>query len=121
MNELERIAMHKHPYYCSETNYFSNDHCAKWENATEFLDCMENSDIDMNLVFRWDIERNTDIETGEELEGYHARVFIIQQRKGIFYPHYIKSITEDELERFLKYIEKHWKRMNEMWAPISNK
>ena len=119
MTDLETLSKIKHPYYCSSSNYFSNDYSITLETVTEFLDYMEGSDIDMNLIFRWDVERNIDNDTGELVDGYHAEVFIIQQRKGLFVAYYIKSITEDEVEPFMEYLKKHWQRLNEMWSPIS--
>lgn len=108
----------EHPYYCSENNYFSNDASSHWDTMTEFLDEMEDADIDMNLCFRWDIKRNTDDETGEPVEGCNAEVFIMKQRKGLFSPHRIDSVNEKEAIRFREYAEKHWKVLCDMWQPI---
>ncbi len=47
----------EHPYYCSESNYYSNDANAEWETMTDFLAEFDSADVDMNLVFRWDIRQ----------------------------------------------------------------
>jgi hypothetical protein len=44
----------------------------------------------------------------------------MHQHKGLFVPHYIKSITDDEVDRFKKYLKKHWETLNKMWVPIAN-
>jgi len=108
---LEQLAV-KHPYYCSDSNYFSKDANHKWESATEFLDMFEDSDPDMAFVFRWDVFQN------EENGSYSAMVFIMQQRSGLFNPHHIVSITEIEVERFSRFIQERWKYMIKVWAPI---
>jgi len=105
----------KHPYYSSDCNYYSNEAGDAWETATAFLDEFEDTDIDMNQVFRWDVQK-----VDENLPGkYKAWVFVIHQRKGIYSPHYIQSITEDEEKRLRKYLERHWENLKLMWQPIS--
>lgn len=106
-----------HPYYCSNSNYYSNDAGATWDTATDFLNEFESCDIDMNLVFRWDIKRGED---GDSNAGIiYAEIFMMHQRKGIFSPHYIKTINEDEIERFHKYLERHWSVLKDMWKPFA--
>ena len=63
-NEMMGMAV-EHPYYCSESNYYSNKPSMTWETMTEFLDEFEGTDIDMNLVFRWDIKPR-EIVTGKQ-------------------------------------------------------
>lgn len=106
-----------HPYYCSDSNYYSREAGAEWETMAEFLDEFEDADEDMNLVFRWDLGTRTD--SGEDHGRYDASVFLMHQRKGLFSPHYIKHVNESEAERFKAYLEKHWKRLKEIWEPIS--
>tara|TARA_Y100000114_G_scaffold154060_1_gene175282 strand:+ start:354 stop:719 length:366 start_codon:yes stop_codon:yes gene_type:complete len=106
-----------HPYYCNESNYYSNDASMKWETMTEFLDAMEDSDVDMNLVFRWDVRPRG--ETGAEYGRFCAEVFIMHQRKGKFAPHDIKHVSEAEIPRFKAYVEKHWRTMQKIWSPVS--
>lgn len=106
-----------HPYYCSESNYYSNDAGARWETMTEFLDEYEDADIDMNLVFRWDVKPRGEENTAGR---YCAEVFIMNQRKGIFSPHCIAHINEEEAVRFKKYLEKHWATLRAVWEPLDN-
>lgn len=105
----------EHPYYCSERNYYSNDAGAVWETMTDFLAEFEGSDVDMNLVFRWDIRQRDEDNPGR----YYAEVFMMHQRKGIFSPHHIKHINEGEAIRFRAYLKKHWKVMRALWEPLS--
>ena len=125
MSKLEKLAV-QHPYYCHESNYYSNEPSMDWETMTDFLDEFEDADIDMNLVFRWDVKPRDEYHGYEKYEpdsrgepgGFFAEVFIMHQRKGIFAPHYIAHITEEEVPRFRSYIEKHWEVMQAMWGPL---
>lgn len=103
-----------HPYYCCGSNFYSYEPNYTWETATDFLNEFEESDIDMNLVFRWDINE-------EDVGRYSADVFIMAQRNGIYTPQHIRSINEQEIDRFARYLKKHWHRLNELWAPLSSK
>lgn len=114
MNVLDSLAV-PHPYYCSEMNYFSNDPNMKHPTMTDFLAEYEDADIDMNLIFRWDIKPVDE----DHPERKYAEVFIMHQRKGIFAPHHIENINEEEAARFLVLARKHWDKLREIWAPIS--
>lgn len=109
---LKQLAA-EHPYYCSTSNYHSNTANKEWETATDFLNDYENADIDMNLIFRFDVRQD------DESGLYNAEVFVIHQRQGLFAPHYIKSITEDEAERFAQLLTNHWNVLHKVWAPIA--
>ena len=106
-----------HPYYASESNYYSNEASSDWETMTEFLDEFEDADIDMNHVFRWDVSSR---EEGENTAGrYSAQVILIGQRKGLYLPHRIKYINDVEAKRFSLYLKKHWDNMVKIWEPIA--
>ena len=119
MSELKKLAV-EHPYYCSESNYYRNEASTRWETMTELLDDMGESDVDMNLVFRWDIKPKRDYETDELTGGYYAEIFIIHQRKGIFHPCHIKSVTEADIPKLKEYLLKSWGTLNELWEPLSD-
>jgi hypothetical protein len=108
-----------HPYYCNEGNYYSNEAQSTFDTMADFLDEMGDSDVDMNLVFRWDVRTATD-EYDNPTGNYSAEIFIMHQRKGRFWPMIIKKITEEEVGPFVDYLKKHWNRLNELWAPVSS-
>lgn len=104
----------KHPYYCSESNYHSNESSSFYESANSFWSEWENADEDLNLLFRWDVSKE------EDEPNYTVRCFFILQRKGNFNPCTIQNVTEEELEKFYKYFEGKWVKIKELWAPFSN-
>lgn len=119
MITLKQLAEANHPYYCSESNYYDNDAAMHFGTATEFLDCFESCDIDLNLCFRWDVRENMNDSDTAGIGTYNAEVFIMLQRKGIFKPCSISSIGEHEVPRFVEYLQKHHETLLRMWSPIS--
>jgi hypothetical protein len=108
--KLEELAV-EHDYYSSDTNYYSDDAGGTWETMTLFLDEFEDADVDMNLCFRWDVKKKDD-------GTFNAEVFLMHQRKGIYAPHFIKSIEENEVDRFEKYLRLHSETILNLWNPI---
>lgn len=110
--QLKDLAI-DHPYYCSDNNYYSRDPETEWETMSDFLDEFEDADVDMNLVFRWDI-----YAPDEDEKEYRGEIFIMHQRKGIFAPHRINIVRESEVERLVVFLKKHLNRLNEIWFPL---
>lgn len=109
MSRLVELSEKKHPYYCSNSNYYSNEVREVYDTMTAFLDEFEEADVDMNLVFRWDIIKD------DEKSHYSAYVYLILQRKGIFKPIEIVKITESEVERFENYLKNNKKTIDALW------
>jgi len=78
----------------------------------EFLNDSEEADIDLNLVYRWDVYQKED-------GGYRAEIFVILQRKGIYQPNIVRDFEQKDVDRFVKYLNKHYDRLKEIWNPIS--
>jgi hypothetical protein len=114
MNTIKKLISYNHQYYCNNSNYYSNEPNEYYETVTDFLDVFEDADIDMNLIFRWDIKLKEDSE-----KNYYVEIFIIQQRKGIFKPIYIKSITEEEAKRLELLLAKHFEVLKNLWKPFN--
>ena len=108
---LEKLSV-EHNYHCSESNYYSNEANEEYETMTTFLEEYKDADISMNLIFRWDIFKEDD-------GIYRAEVFMIKQRKGIFSPCTIETISEKEAIEFEKIAKKHFNYLLEIWKPIT--
>jgi hypothetical protein len=110
----------KHPYYCHTNNYYSNDALGEHSTWKDFYDEFKDADIDMNLVFRWDIEE-VPIEDRRELDnttGYRMKVFIMGQRKGLFIPQVISNVSEEDVEEIMSFLTPHMERLKEIWSPF---
>jgi hypothetical protein len=105
-----------HPFFCSESNFFSNEPNLSFATISEFLNEFEPMDVDLNLCFRWDI-RPKDEDRPEM--GYRAEIFLILQRKGIFVPCSIATVDENDFPRLETYLQSHWAKIQAIWTPIS--
>ena len=116
METLKKLAV-DHPYYASDNNYYSNEAGARWETMTDFLAEFRDNDVNMNLVYRWDVKPRDEnnLDTGR----FYAGVFIIHQRKGIYAPHYIANINEEEAKQFIEYLKPHHAKLKELWQPLT--
>jgi hypothetical protein len=101
-----------HDYYCSDSNYYSNDAGKKWDNFHDFYDEYKDADIDMNLIFRWDIKKRDD-------GMLYMEVFIINQRKGIFAPHFIENVGENDFENIKSLLQPHLDKLSKIWLPFT--
>lgn len=108
---LKELAI-DHPYFCNDNNYYSNKAAENYSCWEDFYDDWSGADIDMNLIFRFDIIQD------EETNLYSMKIFFILQRKGIFKPVSIKSVREDNVEEIIKLLTKHHKRLKEIWLPF---
>lgn len=111
---LEQLAV-KHPYYCSDSNYYSNQAGQSFNTIEDFLKEFGEADVDFNLCFRWDIKPH---DWRDLSEGYYAEVFLILQRKGIFKPIHIETVIEDQLPAFHEYLQKHKNTLDAIWKPF---
>lgn len=102
-----------HDFYSSESNYYSNDAKGNWTTFADFYEQFHDADIDMNLIFRWDIRKR------EGSGRYSADIFMILQRKGIYMPHRIEYIDESDIPKFKELMLKHWEKLNSIWKPLS--
>ena len=103
----------KHDYYASDSNCYSNECSFLYSTWREFYDEMGETDTDMNLVYRWDIHED------EETKKYYMEIFIIGQRKGKYLASFIESVTDEDVKSIIKYLNKSWKKLNQIWLPLS--
>lgn len=112
-----KLKDYEHPYYFADTNYFSNEAGGVWETWGQFYDEFANNggvDLDMNLVYRWDIN-----PLDERKRDFCLDLLIIHQRKGIYAPHHIRLLQRKDLPEVETYLKKNWERVKENWLPLS--
>jgi hypothetical protein len=123
-----------HPYYCHTENYYAVDASTTFPSWKEFYEkyicsgpfgTIENSTVDLlgmdyNLLFRWDLEEETDEEEKSFAPPrYVLTLFFMQQRKGKFVSVIVKNITEGDEIEIEEFLIKRWKHMKELWEPLS--
>lgn len=124
LEKLSELAAY-HPYNCNTQSWNNRDAAQEFETWEEFFEEWGSVDKDYNLLFRFDIEN---LE-GEDDEGndvvypdiFTGKFFFILQRKGLFFPVTVESLTEADLPAIEKYLSEKWEGMQELWAPFSGK
>lgn len=129
MSEL-RLWEIDHPYYCSESNYYSNDPFNQYGSWQEFLSAEGDGDLDMNLVFRWDWSPDAYLDDdtpagvrayadqfGEKDHKWTLKLFYMGQRKGIFRPVEVSVCKADEPE-VREWLTIRAEHMRRLWEPL---
>ena len=104
-----------HPYYCAESNWYSNEAYLRYDSWAEFIGDWGDLDLDLNHVFRWDWH-----EPDEDNTQARLQVFVMLQRKGLFKPIDIFGMKVEDEPSVREWLEKHWDKIGEMWAPIAD-
>lgn len=103
----------KHDYYCSDSNFYSNEAALKYETFSDFYEDFHDADIDMNLIFRWDIRER------EESKRHYLEIFMMNQRKGIFRPIYISLFDDKDVDLFIGLLKPHIEKIKSIWKPFN--
>jgi hypothetical protein len=111
--ELKDLAI-EHDYYASDSNYYSNDASGHYSTWADFYEEFKDADIDMNLVYRWDI---TEMDKSKR---YYMQVVIIAQRKGIYMPIHIDYVDEKDVPQIKEFMKPHFDKLLSIWNPLSS-
>ena len=111
-----------HPYYCNEGNYFNNDCGSEFKCWQDFYAEMGDSDMDMNLLFRWDWqehdgEGNFTFTGDDNYRNGKLKLFWMGQRKGLYQYHIVDVCRADEpLVR--EFLQSRWLHLQSLWLPL---
>lgn len=115
-----------HSYYCNEGNYYApgrDQPVARYKNWAEFLAEEGDSDLDYNLLFRWDWRESEDWGHGTEFNGdenYRNGVLLLfwmGQSKGLY------RWTEIEVCRadgpaVRQFLQARFDHLKKLWEPV---
>jgi hypothetical protein len=107
----------EHDYYCSDKRYDDKEGYREYYCFEDFFSDWGESDLDYNLVFRWDIEKDVDND-GNELESFVLKVYYILQRKGLFVPVIVHGIKETDRDRIIDFLKPKYKYLLKLWEPF---
>jgi hypothetical protein len=110
--ELKDLAI-DHDYYASDNNYYSNEAAQHYHTWADFYEEFGDADIDMNLVYRWDITER------DKSKRYYMQVTIISQRKGIYMPVHIDYVDEKDVPQIREFMKPHFEKLLSIWKPLS--
>jgi hypothetical protein len=110
---LRQLAI-DHDYYASGSNHYSQEASRHYKTWADFYADFEDADIDMNLVYRWDISER------EASGRYDMQVTMIQQRKGIYMPIHIQCVDEKDVPQIIEFMKPHFEKLLSIWKPLSS-
>lgn len=120
-----------HPYYCEESNYFAagdRQPISEYPSWAAFGDEDTNSDMDLNLLFRWDW-KPTEYVDNEDLPAFHAKyddnyraynlyLFWMGQRKGLYRCSIVQVCRADE-RAVIEFLQPRLNRLISLWVPLT--
>jgi hypothetical protein len=122
-DKMQHLWEAKHPYYCNEGNYFNNGCGDEFKTWAQFHEAYADSDMDMNLVFRFDWREGEDWGAGAFNGDANYRngkllIFWMGQRKGLYRWSEIQVCRADE-PVVIEFLKPRWEHMRELWAPLA--
>lgn len=102
-----------HDYYASDSNYYSGEAFGQYDTWKDFYEEFKKADIDMNLIYRWDITKK------EKSKLFYMKVFIIHQRKGIYMPISIDNVYEEDVDQIKEFLKPHFEKLLKIWNPLN--
>jgi len=115
--KLEDLAAN-HSYFCSLQNAFNSQIALSYEKWESFFEEWGTHDLDLALLFRWDIKERTDEVEELKYGKYYMELFLLKQNKGVFLPIYIRSVKEDNVNEISDYLDSRFIHIQELWKPI---
>jgi hypothetical protein len=122
MSDIPHLWEADHSYYCNEGNYYSGECGTEWKSWAEFLAEFGASDMDYNLVFRWDWKEGED-EGATTFNGDvnyrngRLLIFFMGQRKGLFFWHDIQVCRADE-PAVIEFLRPRLAHLISLWEPL---
>lgn len=104
-----------HPYYAQEGNFFANDCHTEFDSWQEFMDEEGDSDMSLNLVYRWDwhVPEDENDWPGEET----LKLYFIGQRKALARSVFVKVNAEDE-PAVINWLLPRARHLRGVWYPL---
>lgn len=124
--ELTKLWQVEHPYYCNQGNYYSQEcgsHHPRWQ---DFLESEGDSDLNYNLLFRWDWEAPRDEDApGSPIkwvgdENYRDCIlllFFMGQRKGL-YRYVTVDVCRADEPAVRSFLQTRWDHLQMLWSPF---
>jgi hypothetical protein len=111
-----------HSYYCNEGNYHARDCGSQYKTFAGFLASEGESDMDYNLLFRWDWqEQDSDENSTYNCDDYYRNgrllLFFMGQRKGAYRWVEVKVCRADETA-VISYLEPRFRYLMALWEPF---
>lgn len=127
-SEQKHLWEGRHAYYCTEGQFFSTQERYRtiWEfkSWADFATEMGKSDMDLNLLFRWDWSEEDD-ETGEQsykgddhYRNGRLSLFFMRQRKGYHSTCIVEVCRADE-PQVIAFLRPRLNYLKALWEPLT--
>lgn len=113
-----------HAYYCNQGNYYASESVGEeYKSFSDFMASEGDSDMDMNLLFRWDwVEQDDDgkstFKGDVNYRNGELRLFWMGQRKGLYRYSLIEVCRADE-GAVRNFLQPRMEHLLSLWAPLS--
>lgn len=120
----KHIQTTNHDYYCEQGNFYRNGLHFDVDSLDDIIKDFGvgnyGDDMDLNLIYRFDIEDMNRYED-DESEKLELRLFFIAQRKGYNYSYACPlKDTAEEKEKLIKLLKPRLEHMKKLWKGIEN-
>jgi hypothetical protein len=115
-----------HRYYCSEGNYFTAESVESYfKSFAEFMEDSGDSDMDYNLLFRWDwLEHDDSGSNNFNGDNYYRngrlKLFWMGQRKGLYRYSVVEVCRADE-PAVIEFLSPRLAHLMSLWSPLTDK
>jgi hypothetical protein len=112
-----------HAYYCNEGNYYARESVETYyQSFADFLEEEGDSDMDYNLLFRWDwIEEDGDGKPNFNGDANYRngklKLFWMGQRKGLYRYSIVEVCRADE-DAVRAFLAPRWEYLRALWEPF---
>jgi len=109
-----------HRYYCSQTNYYvgGNGNQLEYKSFDDFLEEWGDSDMDYDLLFRWDWIFPEDRSSDPCYRDGELYLFWMGQRKGVFKSSLV-HVCEADQDRVKKFLAPRFDHLMGLWRPFA--
>lgn len=111
-----------HQYYCNLGNYYNNYCGTSHKSWADFISEEGDSDMDYNLLFRWDWKEGEDYDLPEfNGDAYYRNgsleLFFMGQRKGLY--RYVEvSVCRADEDAIREWLMPRWEHLKSLWQPL---
>jgi hypothetical protein len=119
MSEIKHLWEIDHPYYCNEGNYYAHESVeGQYDSWANFLEEEGDSDMDYNLLFRWDWWKADPNDENHCNKTDVLMLFWMGQRKGL-YRYTTVHVTDADETEVKEWLAKRWAYLVLLWEGVS--
>lgn len=114
-----------HSYYCNQGNYFARESVeSSYKSFADFIEDWGDSDMDYNLLFRWDWQEHGDngesnYNGDDNYRNGKLLLFWMGQRKGKYQYSTVEVCRADE-PAVIEFLKPRLAYLMSLWSPLTD-